>query len=168
MKNVRFQTVPIRLPCRSSNSTLYSGSYGEVVYAIRGFGKEKFSVGPTTGLITVAACGRRGTACIDYETQKRFSLIYTATDGGGQITTTSLIINIEDVNDNHPEFEQTEYRRVVREGDAKFEPPLVIKAVDRDGPLQGDGKVFYTIKSINTDAVVFELDPITGQLAIIR
>ena len=55
------------------------------MYAIRGFGSEKFSVGPTTGLITVAACGRRGTACLDYETQKTFSLIYTATDGGGQV-----------------------------------------------------------------------------------
>ena len=72
------------------------------------------------------------------------------------------------MNDNHPEFEQAEYRRVVREGDTKFEPPLVIKAVDRDGPLQGGGKVFYSRKSINTDAVVFDLDPITGELTIIR
>ena len=64
---------------------IVTGSYGEVVYAIRGFGSEKFSVEPTTGLITVAACGRRGTACLDYETQKTFSLIYTATDGGGQV-----------------------------------------------------------------------------------
>ena len=35
------------------------GSYGEVVYSIRGFGSEKFSVSPTTGEITVASCGIR-------------------------------------------------------------------------------------------------------------
>ena len=45
-------------------------------------------------------------------------------------------MNIEDVNDNAPVFEQTEYRRVVRIGDDKFQPPLVVKATDKDGPLQ--------------------------------
>ena len=43
----------------------------------------------------------------------------------------------KDVNDNHPVFEQTEYRRVVRIGDSAFEPPLFVKATDKDGPLQG-------------------------------
>ena len=73
---------------------------------------------------------------MDYEAQKTFSLIYTATDGGGQITTTTLIVNVEDVNDNAPVFDQPEYRRVVRIGDNEFEPPLIVKATDKDGPLQ--------------------------------
>ena len=152
-----------------------SGSYGEIIYSIRGFGSEKFTVEQNSGEISVASCGpkkpRQGSrlgSCLDYETQKTFSLIFTATDGGGQLATTSLIINIEDVNDNHPKFDQSEYKRVVRVGDSKFEPPLVIKATDKDGPTQGDGRVFYAIKSINTDAVIFEIDPLTGELSMLK
>ncbi len=47
-----------------------------------------------------------------------------------------FLVNIEDVNDNAPVYEQTEYRRVVRIGDDAFQPPLVVKATDKDGPLQ--------------------------------
>ena len=142
-----------------------SGSNGEILYSIKGFGSEKFSVKPETGEIVVAACGAeneiiesfQGESCLDYEERKTFSLTYTATDGGGQATTTNLIIKLLDVNDNHPKFEITEYRRVVRQSDTIFEPPLFIKATDSDGPLQGGGKVFYTIESINTDATVFQV-----------
>jgi len=151
-----------------------SGSYGEVLYSIKGFGSEKFHVRPETGDISVASCGSeneiipRGASCLDYEDRKSFSLTYTATDGGGQTTTTNLVIRIEDVNDNHPEFGLDEYRRVVREGDSVFEPALFIKATDSDGPLQGGGKVFYTIKSINTDATVFQIDPMSGEITMTK
>ena len=40
------------------------------------------------------------------------------------------------MNDNVPVFEQTEYRRVVRIGDVEFQPALIVKATDKDGPLQ--------------------------------
>jgi len=151
-----------------------SGSYGEILYSIKGFGSEKFQVLPETGDISVASCGAEneiiptGKSCLDYEDRKSFSLTYTATDGGGQTTTTNLVIRIEDVNDNHPEFGLNEYRRVVREGDSVFEPPLFIKATDSDGPLQGGGKVFYTIKSINTDATVFQIDPMSGEITMTK
>ena len=81
----------------------------------------------------VAACGSdnevipRGEACLDFEERQSFSLTYTATDGGGQQTTTNLIINIEDVNDNPPKFDRAEYRRVVRESEMSFDPALIIK-----------------------------------------
>ena len=141
-----------------------SGSYGEIIYTIKGFGSEKFSVRAETGDVMVAACGSDneiipGDSCLDYEERKTFSLTYTATDGGGQTATTNLIIRLEDVNDNHPKFDRGEYRRVVRESDTSFEPPLYIRATDSDGPLQGGGKVFYNIQSINTDATVFQVRP---------
>ena len=135
-----------------------SGSYGEILYTIKGFGSEKFSVRPETGEILVAACGS-SLSCLDYEERKTFSLTYKATDGGGQSTSTNLIIQLEDVNDNHPRFDREEYRRIVRESDASFDPPLYIRAVDEDrGPAQGGGKVFYQIQSINTDATVFQVE----------
>ena len=45
-------------------------------------------------------------------------------------------ININDVNDNLPRFEGDEYARVIEEGADHFEPPLIIKATDMDGPEQ--------------------------------
>ena len=137
-----------------------SGSYGEILYTIKGFGSEKFRVRPETGEILVAACGSSlsSLSCLDYEDRQSFSLTFKATDGGGQSTTTNLIIKLEDVNDNHPRFDRDEYRRIVRESDASFDPPLYIWAVDEDrGPVQGGGKVFYQIQPINTDATVFQV-----------
>ena len=59
-----------------------------------------------------------------------------------------FLVNIEDVNDNAPVYEQTEYRRVVRIGDDAFQPPLVVKATDKDGPLQV--KIIFLILLIFT------------------
>ena len=72
-------------------------------YTLRGFGADKFKVNSDTGEISVNDC--QAQVCLDYETQKAFALTYTGTDGGGQITTTSVRINIQDVNDNYPRFE---------------------------------------------------------------
>ena len=63
-----------------------SGRFGRVIYDLRGFGAERFSVNNLTGEIFVNGCGRQiRRACLDYETQKSYSLIYTGTDGGGQV-----------------------------------------------------------------------------------
>ena len=34
--------------------------------------------------------------------------------------------------------------------------------------IQGGGQVYYEIKSINTDATVFEMDPLTGELTMVQ
>ena len=90
------------------------------------------------------------------------------TNAGGQITTTSVTINIQDVNDNYPRFEVKSYKRAVQEGATTFEPALIVKATDTDGPNQGGGQVFYSIKSVNTDATVFGIDSVTGQITIVQ
>ena len=146
-----------------------SDKFGQVTYNLRGFGAERFRVNNLTGEIFVNGCGRQiQRACLDYENQKTYSLIYSGTDGGGQVTTTGVTINIEDVNDNLPRFEQNEYARAIDEGADHFEPPLIIKATDLDGPNQGGGKVYYEIKSINTDATAFQIDNISGEITMIQ
>ena len=146
-----------------------SGDFGQVEYALRGFGADKFRVNPETGDLYVSECGAEFlVACLDYETQRTFALTYTGTDGGGQITTTSVTINIQDVNDNYPRFEVKSYKRDLPEGATTFEPALIVKATDNDGPNQGNGQVFYSIKSINTDATIFGIDPVTGEMSIIQ
>ncbi len=147
-----------------------SGRFGQVEYELKGFGAERFDVDPITGEITVKSCGgpdRPDANCLDYESQTSYALTFTATDGGGQVTTTSVEIEVEDVNDNYPKFELPEYLRVVQEGDTGFRPPLVVQAEDADGPSQGGGKLFYAIHSINTDRTIFSIDPVTGEITFV-
>ena len=98
-------------------------------YALRGFGAEKFRSNSETGHIYVNGCGvgLETGSCLDFETQKSYALTYTGTDGGGQVTTTSVTIRVLDVNDNYPQFDQKQYKRVVQEGATTFLPPLVIQ-----------------------------------------
>lgn len=64
---------------------------------------------------------------LDYETQKSYSLTFEARDGGGRVSTANLFVEVEDVNDNTPVFEQKEYSRTVREGATNFQPQLFVR-----------------------------------------
>lgn len=120
-----------------------SGSFGELTYTLRGFGADKFKTDPKTGGISVATA-------LDYETQKSYSLTMEAKDGGGRVSAVNILIELEDVNDNKPVFEQTEFSRTVREDATSFDPQMFVRATDIDGPTQGNGKVAYSISSHNS------------------
>lgn len=66
-----------------------SGRFGQVEYALKGFGAERFDVNTISGEIFVKACGDEsdGAArnCLDFESQRSYALTYTAADGGGQV-----------------------------------------------------------------------------------
>ena len=64
---------------------------------------------------------------LDYETQKSYSLTFESRDGGGRVSTANLFLEVEDVNDNAPVFEQKEYSRTVREGASSFQPQLFVR-----------------------------------------
>lgn len=95
-------------------------------YLLKGFGSEKFRVDAATGEIFLSQCGGLD-HCLDYERQTSYSLTYVATDGGGKITSVNLFIDVQDENDNSPEFNQLVYRRTVDEGATQFIPPLIVK-----------------------------------------
>lgn len=78
-----------------------------------------------SGQIYVADCNMD--TCLDYERQKTYSLTYSATDGGGKVTSVNIFIDVQDENDNAPQFLRREYRRTVDEGAAAFDPPLFVK-----------------------------------------
>lgn len=120
-----------------------SGEFGRLTYNLRGFGTDKFKTDPKKGGIYVVKP-------LDYETQKSYSLTMEAKDGGGRVSTVNILIEVEDVNDNEPIFEQKEYSRTVREEATSFEPQLFVRATDVDGPTQGDGKVTYSISHHNS------------------
>ncbi|XP_076162482.1 cadherin 74A [Ptiloglossa arizonensis] len=137
-----------------------SGSFGELTYTLRGFGADKFKANPKTGGLTVAKA-------LDYETQKSYSLTMEAKDGGGKVSAVNILIELDDVNDNTPVFEQKEYTRTVREGATSFDPQMFVRATDVDGPIQGNGKVTYSINSHNSMTNdVFKINADTGEVTM--
>nr|CAD7590794.1 unnamed protein product [Timema genevievae] len=56
-----------------------------------------------------------------------YSLTFEAHDGGGRVATVNLFVEVEDVNDNAPVFEESKYTRTVREGATSFEPQLFVR-----------------------------------------
>lgn len=143
-----------------------SGDFGILTYTLRGFGAETFSTDSNNGGLKVAKK-------LDYETQKSYSLTLEAKDGGGKVTTVNIFVDVDDVNDNSPYFEQSEYSRIIRDGATTFDPQLFVRAYDIDGPDQGNGRVYYSIESTNSisdtdDNHVFSIDGETGEIKIDR
>lgn len=120
-----------------------SGSFGKLTYTLRGFGADKFQTDPQIGGIFVAKQ-------LDYETQKSYSLTMEAKDGGGRVSAVNILIELDDVNDNKPVFEQAEYSRTVREDANSFDPQMFVRATDVDGSTQGNGKIVYAIDRHNS------------------
>ena len=74
------------------------------------------------GLVTVANSGM-----LDYELRHQFTLSIVASDTGGLRNDAQLVIVLNDVNDNTPEFQQPEYRAFVKENNASFPDPVIVK-----------------------------------------
>lgn len=143
-----------------------SSDFGTLAYTLRGFGAENFATDLKNGGLKVAKN-------LDYETQKSYSLTLEAKDGGGKVTNVNVFVEVDDVNDNSPMFESTEYSRIIRDGAISFDPQFFVRAYDIDGQDQGGGKVFYSIESTNSisdteENHVFSVDENTGEIRIER
>ncbi|XP_074596109.1 cadherin-87A-like isoform X2 [Brevipalpus obovatus] len=163
-----------------------SGNYGKITYHLKGFGSEKFHIDPESGQISVAQClsdsyARNPSAkghntdnanspnndCLDFETQPTYSLRIEAIDGGGKRATANLHIEIVDVNDNVPQFVRSVYVRELHERDSHISPPLVLRAMDADGPSQGGPNgIRYRIKWSNLTGLA--IDPVTGEMKLTK
>ncbi|KAG5879259.1 hypothetical protein JTB14_012529 [Gonioctena quinquepunctata] len=145
-----------------------NGRFGEngIIYKLGGSGADRFTVNNRTGTITVAFCERPGTReCLDYETKSEYQLQFMATDddGKGQTSTVPLKISLTDSNDNSPVFTQSIYRAFINEGTTKFDPDLIVEAIDADKT----SRVTYSIISGNNEGL-FGIIPMTGVIKIMN
>ncbi|XP_076544712.1 uncharacterized protein LOC143305366 [Osmia lignaria lignaria] len=107
-----------------------TGVFGSIRYtSIKGEGSEAFTMDPNTGLITVAMG-----SSLDREIAPRLVLSVEARDenGNGNRGTVPLIINLLDVNDNAPTFENDIYQFMLNSDLTNFTSPAFIKAIDAD------------------------------------
>lgn len=102
----------------------------------------------------------------DREEQSSYSLTVAATDNGGRMGFTTVVVNITDVNDVAPEFLHTEYKVSVPMNAGKGRPLIQVQA--RDSDLGEAGRVTYNIydASLIISATLFTIDPTSGIVSV--
>ncbi|PVD37772.1 hypothetical protein C0Q70_00373 [Pomacea canaliculata] len=102
-----------------------AGDEGVITYSLH-YNQGMFRIDPVSGVVSVASHN------IDRETEDTYVLLVQAEDDGGLFSTMTLIITIEDINDNPPIFGQTTYSAILPENEMYFTQPLQLKALDFD------------------------------------
>ena len=137
-----------------------SGVNGEVTFTLaplHGLGYP-FVLDPHSGQLKVNTALRR-------EVIANYSLMVTATDGGSppKSSTQTLLVNIEDVNNNPPVFRTSQYRKTVAEDESVGTSLLRVVASDVDEGLNGVVRYFIIGGDASYD---FALDMASGVLRL--
>ncbi|KAL2779032.1 protocadherin alpha-11 isoform 2 precursor [Daubentonia madagascariensis] len=104
---------------------------------------------------------------LDREKTPELNLLLTATDGGKpELTgTVQLFVCVLDVNDNDPEFDQSEYKVRLMENAAKETLVIKLNATDRDEGVNGE--ITYSLRSIKPNGrLSFTIDENNGEVRV--
>ncbi|XP_033127420.1 cadherin-9-like [Anneissia japonica] len=114
----------------------------------------KFIVDSETGFITLSSK-------LDFEDVQSYQLTYAATDGVHEVTT-SLIINVTNINDEAPKFSQQMYNASVIEDTVYTEKILfTVQAVEKIDPF---GSIVFSLYGVPDG--VFSIDSSTGDFKV--
>nr|XP_002734103.1 PREDICTED: cadherin-23-like [Saccoglossus kowalevskii] len=134
--------------------------HASIVYSLTGEGSEMFHIDQFTGEITTSHIN------LDYEMNTTFHLTVTAKDCNGEYgsreSNSSVVIQISDVNDNAPVFEQSEYNYILAEDTELGYNLDILSAVDDDDGI--NGRVIYYLE--NGDHGDFKIDRYSGALYV--
>ncbi|XP_051777196.1 cadherin EGF LAG seven-pass G-type receptor 3 isoform X2 [Erpetoichthys calabaricus] len=121
----------------------------------------QFRIDPSSGAITLQAE-------LDYEDQMTYTLAITARDNGipQKSDTTYVEINVNDVNDNAPQFLSPRYQGTASEDAPPFTSILQISATDRDA--HANGRVQYTFQNGEDGDGDFTIEPTSGIVRTVR
>lgn len=100
---------------------------------------------------------------LDRETKDEYGLVLTLTDGRlgeGNFITQSLLILVEDVNDNEPVFKQYQSTVTIPENSSPG-VVLTVEATDRDEGTYG--QVIYRLQELDGDDDVFSVSTVNGK-----
>ncbi|XP_072569646.1 cadherin EGF LAG seven-pass G-type receptor 3 isoform X2 [Paramormyrops kingsleyae] len=121
----------------------------------------QFRIDPSSGAITLLTE-------LDYEDQMTYTLAITARDNGipQKSDTTYVEVNVNDVNDNAPQFLSPRYQGTVTEDAPPFTSVLQISANDRDA--HANGRVQYTFQNGEDGDGDFTIEPTSGIVRTVR
>ncbi|XP_070553228.1 protocadherin Fat 1-like isoform X2 [Ptychodera flava] len=140
------------------------GSNGEVKYSIIGEeALEKFTIDPETGDIF-------SQKVMDHEdaSEKTMVIPIMATDGGGKVAYSEVIVALTDVNDNAPVFELGEYKVNLHANIPAGSTVLTVVAVDSD--IGSNAAIRYSIYDVDSFEMldVFAVDPDSGVISTLK
>ncbi|XP_045685012.1 protocadherin alpha-11 isoform X5 [Phyllostomus hastatus] len=104
---------------------------------------------------------------LDREKTPEISLLLTAADGGKPALTgtVQLYVHVLDINDNDPEFEQSEYKVKLIENAASETFVVKLNATDRDEGINGE--VTYSMLSVKPGGKsLFTIDENNGEVRV--
>jgi cadherin 23 len=162
------------------NDTL--DGYGRIQYELKN-GQDRFQIDKDTGRIYTIS--RNPTQQLDRELIDTYYMSVEAIDGGGERTTVQIIIKLNDLNDNAPQFLNNLFSLTsfgdnnhsqafnftnnvivgfIEENSAKWLEPIRLQAIDRDVGLNGE--VIYEIVDGDYMQNLFKIDEITNSIAL--
>uniref|UniRef100_A0A4W3J9S8 FAT atypical cadherin 1b n=1 Tax=Callorhinchus milii TaxID=7868 RepID=A0A4W3J9S8_CALMI len=130
-------------------------SNAKVTYTLHGPGAEKFLLEPETGELKTSAP-------LDREQKDVYNLLVRARDGGGRFCQADIVLILEDVNDNAPEFSSDPYTISVFENTAVKTMLTRVQATDQDAGL--NRKVLYSLVDSAEDH--FSIDELSGIMSL--
>ncbi|XP_028818497.1 protocadherin Fat 3a isoform X3 [Denticeps clupeoides] len=110
------------------------GANGHIRYTLTGPGSQDFHIHPHTGELKTAIV-------LDRERTPRYSLVATATDGGGLSCSAGVLLTLLDVNDNPPQFSHSGLTASIYENMPTKALITRIQAIDPDL----GGQVVYSL-----------------------
>lgn len=137
---------------------VFPGVNRKIKYSFIDSSKGHFKIASDSGIITLAKP-------LDREIRAQYNLTIQTTDQGTprMSTLTSLVVNVQDINDNPPEFASKYYFAVVPEIDAVGTEIVRVLATSKDTGVNAD--VYYSIIGGN-EHKKFAIDNKTGVITI--
>ncbi|KAJ8418745.1 hypothetical protein AAFF_G00002440 [Aldrovandia affinis] len=155
-------TTVVQVTATDADDPLY-GNNAKLIYSILQ-GEAYFSVEPKTGIIVTSGSN------MDREAQERYFVIVQVKDmmglSGGYSATTTVTINLSDVNDNGPTFQHNLFSFAVAESAPVGTTVGRIKADDADVGV--NARMNYSIEEVEgSDTFQIRTDPVTQEGVIL-
>uniref|UniRef100_A0A5F8GBE3 Cadherin-related family member 1 n=1 Tax=Monodelphis domestica TaxID=13616 RepID=A0A5F8GBE3_MONDO len=143
-----------------------TGSGGSVTYFLQNLHSNKFTMDRHSGVLRISVG-----ATLDYEKSRTHFITVLAKDGGGRLrgdyvvfsATTTITINVDDVQDTAPIFVGTPYYGYVYEDSHPGSEILTVVAVD--GDRGNPNMVLYNF--VNGSDEAFRINETTGAISVV-
>lgn len=135
-----------------------SGPNGTITYSMENNPQYPFTIDSTTGNVFL-------TSMLDYEKRRYYNLTIVASDQGSPFSKSSsitVLIDVQDVNDNAPRFSKTVYNAEVIENAAVNTNFFQVNATDSD--TGNNGRITFSL--LNPLNMKFGIFPVDGFLYV--
>uniref|UniRef100_A0A8C2TMZ9 Cadherin related family member 1 n=1 Tax=Coturnix japonica TaxID=93934 RepID=A0A8C2TMZ9_COTJA len=144
-----------------------TGSGGSITYFLQNIHANKFTIDRHSGVLRI-----KSGVTLDYEKSRTHFVVVVAKDGGGKLrgdnkvfsATTTVTVNVEDVQDTPPMFIGTPYYGYVYEDTLAGSEVLTVVALDGDRGKPNN--IHYCF--VNGSEGSFEINNTTGAISVIK